>query len=514
VTSLPARLLDAATATPDRVAFRRKVLGVWEETTYAEYARRAAAIGTGLVELGVGPGDHVAIASENRPEWLFVDLAVQGIGASTVGLPPAAPEEDIRNALAGTSAVAVVVEDELQLDKVLDVRGALPALRHVIVLEPPARIEGTGVIPLTGLEPAAELDGQAAWRNMVEGLDPSAAAAVVYTTGATDVPRAVHLSHTALVTAADTVVAAHGIRAADEVLSPLPLAHVANRILSGAVALVTSAAVHFGEAGPTFAIELREVQPSVFLAPPRVWEQLYASTEFRVRDATRLKRAAYRFGVAGGGSGLAKSLRWLLLHRSLREKLGMARVRVALSTGGPIAPRVVEWLTAIGVPVSEMTGELVGVSNDGRLSLDDRAAAVIELAGGTEIDPAPVEAQLTASPFIRDALLVGTGRPHVTALIGVEPVTVGAFVSRDGAPAGSVAEMIRRDDVVALIDQAVDEVNTGLAREARITAFRLLPTELDEESGLLTSTFQVRRDAVVARFVDLVESMYATEAAR
>jgi long-subunit acyl-CoA synthetase (AMP-forming) len=514
VTTLPSRLLDTAAATPSRVAFRRKVLGVWEETTYAEYARRAASIGIGLVELGVGSGDHVAIASENRPEWLFVDVAVQGIGASTVGLSPAAPEEDLCRALGATGATAVVVEDEFQLDKVLAVRSELPALRHVIVLEMPSGLTGPGVVSLASVELAGSADRGEAWRQRVAALDPSACAAVVHTVGATGPPKGVRLSHAALVAAGEMIVGANGIGPSDEVLSPLPLSHVTSRVLSGAGALLAGAAVHFGEAGPTFAMELREVQPTVFLAPPRVWEQLYASTEFRIRDATRLKRAAYRFGVTPGRSRMGAGLRWLLLHRVLREKLGLARIRVALFTAGPIAPPVVEWLTAIGVQVGETTGDLVGLSNDGHLSLDDRSATVIALAGGIEIDPAPLEAQLTASPFVRDAVLVGTGRPHLTALIGIEPVTVGEYVARDGAPAGSVAEMVRRPEVVELVDHAVNGVNEALSADSRITAFRLLPTELDEESGLLTSTFQVRRPAVVARFGDLVESMYTSEAVR
>lgn len=578
MTTLPSLLLSAAATTPNRVAFRRKVLGVWEETTYATYAGRAACIGIGLAELGVKSGDHVAIACENRPEWLFVDLAAQGIGASTVGVPPAAPEEDIRHALAASGVTAVVVEDELQLDKVLAVRRALPALRHVIVVETPSGIDGTGVVPLMNVEWAGEADRLAAWQQRVEALDPSACAAVVQTAGATGAPKGVRLSHATLVAAGELIVSVNGIGPTDEVLSPLPLSYVTSRVLAGAGALVAGAAVHFGEAGPTFAMELREVQPSVFLAPPRVWEQLYASTEFRIRNATRLKRAAYRFGVAPGGSRIGDGLRWLLLHRTLREKLGMAHIRVALSTGAAIAPAVLEWLWAIGVPVREMygpaeaaglvtvtplgvrrprtvgsavdgveleidrgevvvrspmmflgytgtdtgaavdgggrlhTGDLGEMSQDGYLTVTGRAAEMIELADGTRLAPGPIEAQLKVSPFIRDAVLVGAGRPQLTALIGIEPVTVAEWASRDGALAGSVAEMIRRADVLELVARAVGEVNAELAPDARIVAFRLLPTELDEESGLLTSTFQVRRPAVIARFGDLVESMYGSEA--
>jgi long-chain acyl-CoA synthetase len=462
--TMPGRLVELATSAPKRVAFRRKVLGIWEETSFAEYTRRAARIGIGLSQLGVGEGDRVAIASENRPEWLFVDLGVQGIGAATVGVSPAAHERDVRHVLQTSDAVAVVVEDELQLDKVLSVRDDLPALRHVVAMYPQDESEWSGADAhaLARLEEGTPVDVLDAWEERVAALDEHTCATVHHTAGATGPPRAVRMSHVAMVAAGRALLDAIELGADDDVLSPLPLSHIANRVLSGAGALLAGATVHFGEAGLTFADELREVQPSVFLAPPRVWEQLYASTEFRIRHASRVKRAAYRYGVWRDGP-----LAWLVLERSLRAKLGMSRARSALSTGAAVSPDVLAWLRRIGVPVHDLygpaeaggvvslgvavpgvelqvspsgellvrsalladdvagedgwlsTGDLARIHPDGRVTITGRVADVIELSNGARIDPAPIEAQLKASPFIRDAVLVGHRRPHAAASIGV-----------------------------------------------------------------------------------------------
>jgi long-chain acyl-CoA synthetase len=559
VTTLPRQLLDNAAAMPARVAFRRKVLGIWEETTYAEYARRVSRIGAGLAQLGVRSGDGIAIVSQNRPEWLFVDIAAQGIGAAVAAVPPAAPEDDLLHVLETSDAVAAVVEDELQLDKVLAIAGALPNLRHIVVIDAPP-LDGTNAVALTEVEQDAPVDALDEWEERVARLDAAAAAAIVHTAGATGSPRALAVSHTALFSAGQVVVDALGIGQRDELLSALPLSHVANRVLSGSGALHAGAAVHFGEAGPAFVIELREVQPTVFLAPPRVWEQLFAGAELGARHASRVKRAAYRFGTRRdrNRSAVGRAVAWLVVQRSIKAKLGLTRARVALSAGAAISPDVVSWFRAIGVPARESygpaeaagyvalkpggvlpgvevrvvdgdellvrtpfaatgvagddgwvrTGDLGTVDGEGEITITGRRADVIALRDGTRIAPAPIEAQFKASPFVGDVVLVGDGRAHLTALIGIEAITVADWLAREGKLTASVEEMAGRRDVAELVDHAIDAVNENLQPEQRIHDFRLLPTELDEESGLRTSAYQVRRPAVIARFHELVDAMY------
>jgi long-chain acyl-CoA synthetase len=363
--TLPARLLELAASQPNRVAYRRKRLGVWEETTYARYAEQVAELGMGLVALGVQPGDRVAIQSDNRPEWLLVDLAVQGIGAITVGVYPTSPEAELVHLLSDSGASVLVAEDEEQLDKALAVRSQVPSLRELVVIDPPP---GADASVRRFAEVVAPADGFA---ERVAALDRSRCAIVVYTSGTTGPPKGAMLSHANLEAAAEAAAQLNGEHPEDEVLSYLPLCHIAERILSVVGALRAGYTVNFGEGGDSFPMDLREVQPTVFLGVPRVWEKLLASTEVRVADASWAKRRTYRFWVAQGRRRAARrqagtlgvvdklvlGIGWLVLFRSLREKLGMARVRDALSGAAPIAPQVLEWLWAIGVPVREVYGQ-------------------------------------------------------------------------------------------------------------------------------------------------------------
>lgn len=370
MTTLPARLLELAATAPTRVAFRRKRLGLWEETTYADYARRVAAIGLGLLDLGVGLGDRIAIQSDNRPEWLLTDLAVQGIGAVTVGVYPTSPPAELAHVLADSGSTVFVAEDEEQLDKVLAVRDRLPDLRHVVVVDAPVVLDPT-VTTFASVEATGAAQPAASFEARVSVLDPGRCAIVVYTSGTTGPPKGAMLSHANLEAASVAGGEVNGEESDDEVLSYLPLCHIAERTLSVVDALRAGYAVNFGEGGESFPADLREVQPTVFLGVPRVWEKVLAGVEVRVSDATRVKRATYRFWVGQGrkraGRRMAGTLTvvdrvvlgvgWILLYRTLRQKLGLSRVRVALSGAAPIAPQVLEWLWAIGVPVREVYGQ-------------------------------------------------------------------------------------------------------------------------------------------------------------
>jgi long-chain acyl-CoA synthetase len=392
--TLPARLLELAATRPTRVAYRRKRLGIWEETTYARYAEQVAGLGMGLVELGVRHGDRVAIQSDNRPEWLLTDLAVQGIGAITVGVYPTSPSAELLHVLRDCGATVFVAEDEEQLDKVLAVRDQLPDLRHLVVVDPPP-----------GLDPSVlRFDDVVApgvgFAERVQALDRDACAIVVYTSGTTGPPKGAMLSHANLEAAAEAAVQLNGEHPDDEVLSYLPLSHIAERILSVVGALRAGYTVNFGEGGESFGADLREVQPTVFLGVPRVWEKLLASTEVRVADASWAKRATYRFWIAQGRKRavrrqsasltivdrLVLGVGWLLLFRPLREKLGMSRVRDALSGAAPIAPQVLEWLWAMGVPVREVYGQTENTAMATNVRLGDvRIGSVGPALHGVEI---------------------------------------------------------------------------------------------------------------------------------
>ena len=373
--TLPAMLLRHADSRANDAALRVKRLGRWEEFSWADYERRAASVGLGLRELGVGTGDRVAVLADNRPEWLFADLGTQGLGGVTVGVYPTSSEAEVGHVLDNSVAKIVMVEDEEQLDKTLLVRDQLPHLEKIVVMDTRGirSLEDPMTMSLEELEALGEQRLRSSpreWRDSVASLRGGHdVAIVVYTSGAAGAPQGVMLSHANLAAAADVTTEFYGARADEEVLSYLPLCHVAERLVSVVAAVRAGYIVNFGEGGESFPNDLREVQPTFFLGVPRVWERLAAGVQFRVRNASRLKRWNYNVWHRRGtkmaaarmrgrrGNAVSAFLSWLFLGRSLRTKLGMSRVRVALSGAAPIAPDVLEYLWSLGIPVREVYGQ-------------------------------------------------------------------------------------------------------------------------------------------------------------
>ena len=370
--TMPALLLERAATTPHAVAMRKKDLGIWKQYRWDAYAERSAAVGLGLRALGVEPGDRVAVHSLNRPAWLLADLGAQGIGAVTVGIYPTSPDAEVEYLLDHSGAKVLVAEDEEQVDKALAVRGHLRELQWIVVIDPRGvDLSDPSLMTFAELEKLGqEQGGLDDFATLVAALDPGEPAIIVYTSGTTGPPKGAMLSHDNLLAAADNGQLVFAVSAEDEVLSYLPLCHIAERLISLIDALAHGYVVNFGDGVDELAADLREVQPTFFLGVPRVWEKLMATVSIRMEDAGWLKRTNYRFWMARGArlarrrwhgrlgplARVEAGLGWLLLYRSLREKIGMGRIRYALSGAAPIAPQVLEWFWALGVPVLEGYG--------------------------------------------------------------------------------------------------------------------------------------------------------------
>jgi long-chain acyl-CoA synthetase len=590
--TLPAVLLRRAATTPDHVALRKKHLGRWRSYTWGDYATRVTALARGLHELGVRPGDRVAVHSDNRPAWLFADLAAQALGAVTVGIYPTSPAAEVEYLLSHSGARILVAEDEEQVDKALAVRSGLRDLERIVVVDPRGVDVGDDlVMTLADLEElgrASTFDVAAA----AAAVDPDGMAIIVYTSGTTGPPKGAMLSHRNLQAAASASGAAFGVHDRTEVLSYLPLNHIAERLISAIDAVSQGYVVSFGEGSDTFVQDLAEVQPTFFLGVPRVWEKLMAGIEIRMADAGRLKRANYhlwmrvgggvarrrwRTGRIGGLDRVRYGLGWLLLYRPLRLKLGLARVEGVLSGAAPIAPQVLEFFWALGVPVREgygqtentalgtitppddirlgkvgrpvegcelriahdgeiltrgpgtflgyykdpeatraavdedgwlHTGDVGVLDEDGFLQITDRKKDIIITAGGKNVSPSEIENKLKVSPYVREAVVIGDGRKHLAALIGIELDTVGAWALQQRLGFTTYADLSSKPEVEALVQGWVDEVNADLAQVETIKAFALLPKELDPQDGEVTATQKVKRRAIEAQFSDLIEGLY------
>ena len=271
------------------------------------------------------------------------------------------------------------------------------------------------VMTYTQLEELGQTVPIDGYRHATAAIDPAGVALLVYTSGTTGPPKAAMLSHENLMATAKAFSALFEVGPDDEVLSYLPLCHVAERLISTADALYAGYTVNFGEGGESFIADLREVQPTFFLGVPRVWEKMLGSIQIRMADASWIKRRVYRRWMKRGERLARKrmagsmsivdravyGLGWLLLYRSLRQKLGLLRVRVAVSGAAPIAPQVLEFFWAIGVPVREGYGQTENTALATYMPKGDvRIGKVGKVVPGVELRIAPDGEILTRSPAV------------------------------------------------------------------------------------------------------------------
>ena len=371
---LPQQLQHWARTTPDRVALRQKQHGVWKPVTWAQYEQRARWFGLGLHRLGLQPGQKLAVLSENREEWVLAQLGTSMVGCITAGVYPTSPAHEIEYLLSLAEAPVILCEDQEQLDKVLEVRQRLPALRTLIVIDTRGlrRYDRTGIVDFaqvveSGREFEAQRAAEASAALRTPGLDDIGL--IVFTSGSTGRPKAAMMSWRGLGAAARGLNSMLGCRQGDELVSYLPLCHMAEQMFSIHIPVSVGATVNFAESLRTVQEDLRELSPQIFFGVPRIWEKFHASIQTKLREAGGMRLALYRRamasleGVAGKGRAswsLAEKLRWWfwygLVLRSLLNYVGLRRCRVAVSSGAPIAPEILKFFRTLGVPIREAYG--------------------------------------------------------------------------------------------------------------------------------------------------------------
>ncbi|MFA5550268.1 MAG: long-chain fatty acid--CoA ligase [Trueperaceae bacterium] len=361
--SVPALL--RARRNDDSTALRVKRLGLWTGISWREYSSRVMGLAREIIHLGHQPGDRVAILCENRPEWLIADLAIQTAGGATVGVYTTSSPEQLAYHVNHSGSVGLVLEDAEQLEKWLAVRHACPTVAWVVVIEP-EDVEDTLAwddVVASGQRRYADDPGPAEQR--LAAIQPDDTALFIYTSGTTGDPKGAMLTHANLLWAVDSLADAVPMGKKDELLSFLPLSHIVERLISVTAPLKYGYTVSFTENLDTVLTNLQEIRPTVFFAVPRIWEKMFSLVELHMKDANIIKRWAYagamravrgtRPGATGNG-GVAAAVAHLAVLRFLRLRLGLDRVRVAISGAAPIAPEILSYFRAIGVDVREGYG--------------------------------------------------------------------------------------------------------------------------------------------------------------
>lgn len=380
---IPRRLL-ADDPRPDQILYKDR--GVWHPIATAEFCRRVRDLGLGLRRLGVARGDRVALLSENRPEWTASDHAILAIGAVTVPVYPTLVAEQVAHILKDSGASAVIVSSPDQLEKMRAVRGGLPALRQVVVMDagagpPPAAHSWHDVADSGAAEP------DAAFAAEVAAVRPDDLASIIYTSGTTGAPKGVMLTHANLVANVAASCEVIPFARQDVCLSILPLSHVYERVVEFCY-LYRGATIAYAESMDEVARNFQEVRPTIACGVPRLFEKIHkrmldagAALPRPRRDIFfRALDIARRFGaLAGAGRRPGPLLRGAhalaerLVFRTLRERLG-GRLRMFISGGAPLQREIAEILYGAGILVLEgygmtETGTVVAVNRPDALRL-------------------------------------------------------------------------------------------------------------------------------------------------
>ncbi|CUI01591.1 Long-chain-fatty-acid--CoA ligase FadD15 [Leisingera aquaemixtae] len=393
--SLPALLQRNAAQFANAPAYREKEFGIWQCWTWAETAKEIEALALGLINLGVNEGDFVAIIGRNRPYLYWSMVAAQAVGAVPVPLYQDAVAEEMAYVLGHCGARFVIVGDQEQADKVIEIQDQLHQFEHMIYLDPRGmrkydhtQLHQFSHIQDQGRAARDELTGELAARQ--NKLNYDSTCVMLYTSGTTGKPKGVVLSNRNVIESAKNSAEFDKLTQNENILSYLPMAWVGDFIFSVGQAYWCGFCVNCPESADTMMTDLREIGPTYFFAPPRVFEGQLTNVMIRMEDASTLKRKMFHHFLAhakevggkildGKPVGMMDRLKYALgnalVYGPLKDTLGYGRIRVGYTAGEAIGPEIFDFYRSLGINLKQLYGQteatvFITVQPDGEVRAD------------------------------------------------------------------------------------------------------------------------------------------------
>ncbi len=361
----------------DRPAIREKKFGIWQPTSWREWLQISKDIAFGLHASGFRPGDVASIIANAVPEWVYADMGILCAGGVSSGIYPTNSSSQVEYLINDSSTKVIFAEDEEQLDKILSCRSRCPTLQKIVVFDMEGLSGFTDPMVLSLAEFTAlgrnhEQGNDALWDEMIGSRTAGDLAILVYTSGTTGPPKGAMHSNRSVTHQMRHANDLFPSTDAEERLVFLPLCHVAERIGGYYVSLALGSVMNFAESPETVPDNLREVQPTAFLAVPRIWEKFYSGITIALKDATTFQNWMYRNALAIGNRmteyklqgdtpplslRLANRAAYWLVFRNIRRMLGLDRCRLAFTGAAPIAPDLIRWYLALGLDMREVYGQ-------------------------------------------------------------------------------------------------------------------------------------------------------------
>ncbi|WP_281948295.1 long-chain fatty acid--CoA ligase [Vibrio parahaemolyticus] len=594
ITSLdtfPKVLQHNAKLWPEQVAMREKEFGIWREFTWQDYENRVKWMALSLQDLGIGEQDVIGLLGDNRPEWVWGELAAHAIKGYSLGIYQDSMHEEVAYLINYAKAKVVIAEDEEQCDKLLELGDEIPSVEYIIYCDPRGmrKYDDPRLIDVEQVYKKGQLIDKAnpdKYLNMVAATKGSDLSILCTTSGTTSKPKLAQLHSGTFLDHCAAYLRADPRSPGDNYVSVLPLPWIMEQVYVVGQALISRQIVNFVEEQETMMSDLREIGPNFVLLAPRVWENIVADVSARMMDSTPFKQKMYKLGMSLANKALdqgkrSKLAEWILL-RALRDRLGFSNLSSAATGGAAMGPDTFRYLQAIGVPLKQLYGQTemcgaytvhqaddvdydsVGVAFDnadvkvinpdsngvgeiiakstgmftgylnnqaaydedvqdgwmhtgdagyfkdsGHLVVIDRLKDMSETSHGDRYSPQFIENKLKFSPFIAEAVVVGKGRPWLSAIICIRYAIVAKWAEQKGIAFTNYTNLSSQPEVYQAIREEVLKVNESLPDAQKISKFILLYKELDADDGELTRTRKVRRGVVAEKYGDIIETIYS-----
>ena len=378
--TFPKLLLRNAKKWPNRPAIREKDFGIWQSWTWQEVRDEVQAFAIGLIQLGIKSGDAVSIIGTNRPRLYWSFVAAQSIGAVPVPVYSDSVADEMVFILQHAEVKFVICEDQEQVDKIISVQDKLPALTHIIYDESRGlqKYESSSLHAFTDVqrigkeELESNRNAENSWLDSLNGHKKEDIAVILYTSGTTGMPKGVLLSFDNLVKSSQSVNEFENLTEVEETLAYLPVAWIGDHIFSLCQSYLAGYCVNCPESSETALEDRREIAPTYFFAPPRVFESMLTMIMVHMEDASWLKKRMFDFFVEVARrsgerilNGQSVSTRdrllyWLgefFVYGPLKNRMGLSKMRVGYTAGEAIGPEIFSFYRSLGLNLKQLYGQ-------------------------------------------------------------------------------------------------------------------------------------------------------------